>query len=348
MTFRPAIQPDSGRLGPISHRSHQLVRPQPPALPHAIRVRGRELKALGEARSTISPASMCELLAPVLPWAHSDRAPCKVCAECMRRSPTLDVTTPRTYISPKTSYDSACLQPLLGRPRCGGREEAAFSGGLQSQHAGSKTDAARVRGVDRGPFCADARGDHTGCKKNHLSNAACLAAVRDCLGLALNITAAAQACEARHEGAAGSPDVAHLSHATKRRRAPHSDPQVHAWRRLLYRAGCSSCREPTCRTTAACAFVAAGGWLATGATSSPRCLTVGSWCSTRLSCTVGVVVRCGRNEDRRRKQCGSRSHGNGQTLQTSEKAPAISRHRPPSRGAALLRRGAFQSSPRSG
>ena len=91
-----------------------------------------------------------------------------------------------------------------------------------------------------------------------LSNAAFLAAARHRLGLAMPLMAAAPACDCGHEDAA-SPDHAHVCNATKGLRTSRHDQQVNAWRRVLQRAGCSSCREPTYRTVAARAAANAAG-----------------------------------------------------------------------------------------
>ena len=61
---------------------------------------------------------------------------------------------------------------------------------------------------------------------------------------------ATPACDRAYEDAA-SPDHTLVCNAKKGLRTSRHDQQVHAWRQVLQRAGCSSCRAPTHQTIAA-------------------------------------------------------------------------------------------------
>ena len=77
-----------------------------------------------------------------------------------------------------------------------------------------------------------------------LSCATHVTAARRLLGLS------APPCDCGHEDAA-APDHVQVCMATKRGRTFRHDHWVNAWRRVVQREGCSTCREPRYRTVTA-------------------------------------------------------------------------------------------------
>ena len=76
-----------------------------------------------------------------------------------------------------------------------------------------------------------------------LSSVAFLTATRHRLGLVMPLRTAASACDCGDEDAA-SPVHAHTCNAIKGLRSSRHGQRVHAWRRVLQRAGYVLCREP--------------------------------------------------------------------------------------------------------
>ena len=143
------------------------------------------------------------------------------------------------------------------------REGVLFLGACDLGTEAGKKDAARIRSVACGP--ASAWLDATPCtRQTQLSSSDYLHAARHRLGLHMPLMAAAPPCRcanassARGDGAA--PDHAQTCSATAGCRDLRHNIWVAAWRRVLQRAGCASCREPRYREIAAAGRSATAGY----------------------------------------------------------------------------------------